>query len=129
MRFLPDTKAAPYREEGERLTDRRVAGEMRRGEEGEAGGRETLRRSWNEGRKKGGKRAGLGQYSGEGKEDLPGLGWPWDSSSWVSPGGGGGGGGDVARKGRGSSSLNTRVVLPKPSPHRGRGACRGIWGW
>lgn len=34
----------------------------------------------------------------------------------------GGGGSDVARKGRGSSSLNTRVVLPKPSPHRGRGS-------
>ena len=32
---------------------------MQRGEEGEAGERKSLRQSWNEGRKKGGKRGGL----------------------------------------------------------------------
>ena len=56
------------------------------------------------------------QYSGEGKQDLPGLGWPWDSSSnWVS--GPARGCGVVMWPGMAGPLVPLRalVVLPKPS--------------
>lgn len=55
------------------------------------------------------------QFSGEGKQDLPGLGWPWDSSSWVS--GPARGRGVVTWPGMAGALVPLRalVVLAKPS--------------